>query len=164
MKVVNMLLLLKMVQRTAVEATRKSWQQSDKAIAQPQLKEQSYVYLLCFYLSKLPQIASERDVFYWQPKESMPMSPLGTHLLIQFVRVMVTEFFSDGNFFWFCTNCHKKKNYACEAMAFLASYQFVLSPRLAHQLLWSRFINMHGKPGRNIRTMWSLHWTFESCP
>ena len=58
----------------------------------------------------------------------------------------------------------RKKNYACEAMAFLAHYQFVLSPRLAHQLLWSRFINMHGKPGRNIRTMWSLHWTFESCP
>ena len=32
MKVVNMLLLLKMVQRTAVEATRKSWQESDKAM------------------------------------------------------------------------------------------------------------------------------------
>jgi len=43
-----------------------------------------------------------------------------------------------------------KKNYACEAMAFLARYQFVLSPRLSHQLLWSRFINTHGKPGRNI--------------
>ena len=33
------------------------------------------MYLLHFYLSKLPQIASERDVFYWQPKESTPMSP-----------------------------------------------------------------------------------------
>lgn len=43
-----------------------------------------------------------------------------------------------------------KKNYACETMAFLARYQFVLSPCMGHQLLWSRFINVHGKPGRNI--------------
>jgi len=48
-----------------------------KQYAQPQLKEQCYVYILCFYLSKFPQIASKREVFYWQPKESMPMSPLG---------------------------------------------------------------------------------------
>jgi len=45
-----------------------------KQYAQPQLKEQCYVCLLRFYLSKLPQIASKRDVFYWRPKESTPMS------------------------------------------------------------------------------------------
>ena len=33
---------------------------------------------------------------------------------------------------------------------FLAHYQFVLSPRMGHQLLWSWFINVHGKPWRNI--------------
>jgi len=35
-----------------------------KQYAQPQFKEQYYVNLLRFYLSKLPQIASEKDVFY----------------------------------------------------------------------------------------------------
>ncbi len=32
----------------------------------------------------------------------------------------------------------------------LSQYYFVLSPQLAEQLKWSRFINNHGKCGRNI--------------
>lgn len=41
-------------------------------------------------------------------------------------------------------------NYAIEAFNLLAQYHFLLSQRHAHQLLWSRFINVHGLPGRNI--------------
>ena len=32
----------------------------------------------------------------------------------------------------------------------LVQHYFLLSPRLSRQLIWSRFINVHGKPGRNI--------------
>ena len=42
------------------------------------------------------------------------------------------------------------KNYACEAANFLLQHTYVLSPRLSAQLLWSRFVNVHGKPGDNI--------------
>ena len=42
------------------------------------------------------------------------------------------------------------KNYACEAANFLLQHTYVLSPRLSAQLLWSRFVNVHGKPGKNI--------------
>ena len=36
-------------------------------------------------------------------------------------------------------------NHACEIFCTLAQHKFILSPRLAHQLQWSRFINTHGK-------------------
>lgn len=41
-------------------------------------------------------------------------------------------------------------NYACEIFCILAQVNFILSPRLSHQLQWSRFINTQGKIGRNI--------------
>ena len=44
----------------------------------------------------------------------------------------------------------KRNNYSIEAFTFLAQQQFVLSPRLAHQQLWSRFINTSGKEGHNV--------------
>ena len=44
----------------------------------------------------------------------------------------------------------KKKNYAIEALTLLAQYHMILPPHLAEQLKWSRFINVHGLPGRNI--------------
>ena len=37
-----------------------------------------------------------------------------------------------------------------EALNLLAQYHFLLPPRLAEQVLWSRFINTHGKPGCNV--------------
>ena len=43
-----------------------------------------------------------------------------------------------------------KVNYSIEAFNVLAQYFILLSPRLAEQLLWSRFINTHGRPGQNI--------------
>lgn len=43
-----------------------------------------------------------------------------------------------------------RRNYTCEVFSMLYSYYFTLSPRQAHQLLWSRFVNIHGLIGRNI--------------
>lgn len=43
-----------------------------------------------------------------------------------------------------------QKNYSIEAFILLAQYQYLLSPREKSQLLYSRFINTHGLPGRNI--------------
>ena len=45
---------------------------------------------------------------------------------------------------------YKRKNYAIEAFTLLVQYHLVLPPRLAEQLKWSRFINVHGLPGHNI--------------
>jgi L1 cell adhesion molecule like protein len=41
-------------------------------------------------------------------------------------------------------------NYSIEALNLLAQYHFLLSNRQKHQLLWGRFINVHGLPARNI--------------
>ena len=43
-----------------------------------------------------------------------------------------------------------RKNYTIEAFTLLAQYYLVLPPRLAEQLKWSRFINVHGLVGHNI--------------
>ena len=42
------------------------------------------------------------------------------------------------------------RNYVCEAANLLIQQSYTLSPRLAQQLLWSRFVNVHGRPGRNV--------------
>ena len=42
------------------------------------------------------------------------------------------------------------KNYCIEAFNLLCQYSFRLPPRQAEELIWSRFINTHGVPGRNI--------------
>ena len=44
---------------------------------------------------------------------------------------------------------HKTK-YSIEAFHILAHYNYICSERLCRQLLWSRTINVHGKPGKNI--------------
>ena len=41
-------------------------------------------------------------------------------------------------------------NYACESFNLLYQHLYTLSPRLSNQLMWSRFVNVHGRPGRNI--------------
>ena len=42
------------------------------------------------------------------------------------------------------------KNYAIEAFTLLAQEKFLQSPRVAQQLKWSRTINTHGRPGKNV--------------
>ena len=46
--------------------------------------------------------------------------------------------------------CTNRKNYAIEAFTLLAQYHFLLSKRQIQQLVWGRFINVHGLPARNI--------------
>lgn len=41
-------------------------------------------------------------------------------------------------------------NYSIEAFTMLAQYEFLFSQRQHKQLLWSRFVNVHGLPARNI--------------
>lgn len=43
-----------------------------------------------------------------------------------------------------------RTNYSCEVLNMLFQHSYELSPRLSSQLLWSRFINVHGYPGKNI--------------
>ena len=42
------------------------------------------------------------------------------------------------------------KNYACEAANLALQHSYTLPPRLSAQLLWSRFVNISGRPGKNI--------------
>ena len=44
----------------------------------------------------------------------------------------------------------KRTNYSIEAFTLLAQYHYLFSPRMAAQLAWSRTINTHGRPGKNI--------------
>ena len=43
-----------------------------------------------------------------------------------------------------------RKNYSIEAVILLCQQRYFLSPQLSSQLLWSRTVNTHGLPGRNI--------------
>ena len=43
-----------------------------------------------------------------------------------------------------------RTNYTIEIFTTLYNYTFLLSPRQAEQLLWSRFVNTSGRPGKNI--------------
>lgn len=43
-----------------------------------------------------------------------------------------------------------RRNYCVEAFKLLFQYYYALPPRQAEQLIWSRFVNTHGTPGRNI--------------
>ena len=42
-----------------------------------------------------------------------------------------------------------RTNYAIEAFTLLAQEKYLLSPRMAMQLKWSRTINVHGRSGKN---------------
>ena len=54
-------------------------------------------------------------------------------------KYMVVIFSASGN-----------RYYACEAANLLLQYNFTMSPRQSAQLLWSRFVNTQGLPGKNI--------------
>ena len=43
-----------------------------------------------------------------------------------------------------------RRNYAIETLNLLLQHDFLLSPRLAEELIWGRFINTHGQAGKNI--------------
>ena len=43
-----------------------------------------------------------------------------------------------------------RTNYSVEAFTLLAQLHFIFTPRMAHQLVWSRTVNTHGRPGKNI--------------
>ena len=43
-----------------------------------------------------------------------------------------------------------KVKYSLKAYNLLAHYHYLYSERMCRQLLWSRTINVHGKPGKNI--------------
>ena len=43
-----------------------------------------------------------------------------------------------------------KTKYSVEAFNMLSQHHFILSERLSKQLLWSRTVNVHGQPGKNI--------------
>ena len=44
----------------------------------------------------------------------------------------------------------RRNNYALESLYLLFQHDFSLSPRQAIELIWSRFVNVHGLPGKNI--------------
>ena len=44
----------------------------------------------------------------------------------------------------------RRTNYAIESLNLLVQHDFLLPPRLAAELIWGRFINVQGLPGRNI--------------
>lgn len=54
-------------------------------------------------------------------------------------RYMLPMFISSG-----------RRNYAVESMHLLMQHDYLLSPREAAELVWSRFVNVHGCPGQNI--------------
>ena len=43
-----------------------------------------------------------------------------------------------------------RKNYAVEVLNMLCQYHYMLTPRKAQELIWSRFISTHNVPGHNI--------------
>ena len=43
-----------------------------------------------------------------------------------------------------------RTNYSIEALTFLQQQQYLLTPRQSAELVWNRFINVHGVRGRNI--------------
>lgn len=61
------------------------------------------------------------------------------HRVLRCWKYMLVMFSASGN-----------RNYACEAANLLLQYNYTMSPRQSAQLLWSRFINTQGLPGRNI--------------
>uniref|UniRef100_A0A1X7V2L4 DUF6589 domain-containing protein n=1 Tax=Amphimedon queenslandica TaxID=400682 RepID=A0A1X7V2L4_AMPQE len=49
-----------------------------------------------------------------------------------------------------CVLARQRKNYCIEGLHLLGQFHFYLNERQSHQLIWSRHINIHGLPGRNV--------------
>ena len=91
--------------------------------ARPELGERCHVYLLRLYLSKLPESAFQRDIFYMKPRGSIPHSPadpwytnvpLGHNSLGTFLKRILSEAGVDT------TN---KSNHSLRATAISRMYQ-----------------------------------------
>ena len=54
-----------------------------------------------------------------------------------------------------------RKNYSIEALNLLCQYFYSLTPRQSLELIWSRFVNVHGLPGRNVPN--DLHMEHLNC-
>lgn len=76
-------------------------------------------------------------LFYWEYGDSIKEGD-GSRVR-RCCRYMLPMFISSG-----------RRNYAIEIMQLLMQYDYLLSPREAEELMWSRFINIHGCIGRNI--------------
>ena len=68
--------------------------------AAPEVGERCYVYLLRLYLSKLPESALQRDIFYMKPRDKQPASasepwysnrPMGHNALESFLKDILKE-------------------------------------------------------------------------
>ena len=59
--------------------------------------------------------------------------------VLQYYRYLLPVFINAG-----------RRNYANESLNLLCQYHFDLPPRMAQQLIWSRFVNAAGIRGRNI--------------
>ena len=55
----------------------------------------------------------------------------------------------------------RRNNYAIESLTLLFQNDYILSPRQVVELMWGRFINAHGKPGKNIPN--DLHMEHLGC-
>ena len=44
----------------------------------------------------------------------------------------------------------RRKNYSLESLNLLLQHDYMTPPQHAAELIWSRFINIRGLPGRNI--------------
>ena len=53
-------------------------------------------------------------------------------------------------YFLLLFKANNRSNYAVEAFTLLVQFDFLLPHRLARQLAWSRTVNIHGKPGKNV--------------
>ena len=78
----------------------------------------------------------------------------------------------DWKYFLLIFKATGHKNYALEALTLLSQYFVTLPTNLAAQIKWSRFVNVHGLPGRIVKTAieglganktdfpFSISWTF----
>ena len=53
-------------------------------------------------------------------------------------------------FFMLLFKASNRTNYSIEAFTLLCQFQFIFSERMKQQLVWSRTVNTHGRPGKNI--------------
>lgn len=53
-------------------------------------------------------------------------------------------------FFLLLFKATNRVNYSIEAFTLLCQHQFLFSEQMKKQLEWSRTVNVHGKPGKNI--------------
>lgn len=67
-----------------------------------------------------------------------------------FERETEKEFCVAGSTFYQCSWLQETRITRVRQPTFLLQHSYTLSPRLSAQLLWSRFINVHGRAGKNI--------------